>query len=173
MTQLPIAALVYSRDVDPSPALIEAVREFRVRNVALAGAIQHADGACSMELELLPSARRMPISQNLGSGAQGCRLDAAALAEAASLMRQAIDNAPALAIFNKFGVQEAEGKGLHEEIAAAITAGIPVLIAVAERFLPQWSAFTGDEFTTLPCTADAILSWWDAIAEAGPSHQTP
>lgn len=123
-----------------------------------------------MELELLPSAQRISISQNLGPGSTGCRLDAAALAQAASEVRQAIHSGPSLAIFNKFGVAEAEGRGMHDEIAAAVMAAVPVLIPVGERFLPQWSDFTGGEFTALPCTTDAILSWWDAFSRP-PSHE--
>ena len=163
MTRSLIAALIYSPNTDPGSALVEVVRILRARGVALAGAVQHGSVSCSMELELLPSARRISISQNLGNGAKGCRLDSVALAEVASVVRQAIDSGPSLVIFNKFGVQEAEGKGLHHEIAAAVTNRIPVLIAVGERFLPQWSEFTGGEFTPLPCTADAAVSWWDAL----------
>jgi hypothetical protein len=173
MTPLPIAALIYDPETDPAPALVEVVRALRTRGVTLAGAIQHATESCAMELEFLSSDRRMSIAQNMGSGAGSCRLDARALAEAASVIRQAIDSAPSLAIFNKFGTQEAEGKGLHDEITAAVTAGVPVLIPVGERFLPQWSAFTGGEFAALPCTAHAALSWWDAISEDGPSHHVP
>lgn len=164
MTSLPIAALIYGLDTDPGPVLAETARTLRARGVALAGAIELATGSCAMELELLPSARRIAISQELGSGASGCRLDTAALAEAASMVRQAISGAPSLVIFNKFGTQEAEGGGLHGEIAAAVTAGLPVLIPVAQRFLPQWTEFTGGEFTALSCEPDAALSWWDSIS---------
>ncbi len=166
MTQHHLAVLIYPTDFDPAPILDDAVRKLLARGVAIAGALQHASGPCDMELELLPSGRRISISQNLGSGAMGCRLDAAALAEAASIVRKAIDNGPDLAIFNKYGAQEAEGKGLHDEIALAITAGIPVVIPVPERFLPQWSTFTAGEFATLACSTPAVLSWWDALVKA-------
>lgn len=164
MRPLRIAALVYGPDSYPASALVEVARVLGARGVALAGAIQHDTGPCSMELELLPSALRLSISQNLGSGAIGCRLDATALAEAASIIRRAIDSAPSLMIFNKFGTQEAAGEGLSDEIAEAVMAGVPVLIAVGERFLAQWSAFTGGEWTQLDCSAEAALAWWNAVS---------
>lgn len=161
-----IAALVYGPGVDPSPVLLEVVRKLQERGVALAGAIQHSAGPCSMALEILPSGLRIPISQELGSGATGCRLDSAALAEAASMVRRAIDTAPALVVFNKFGAQEAGGSGLYDEMATAMIAGIPVLTAVNETLLPQWTAFTGGEFVRLACSAEAAQTWWDSIVAA-------
>lgn len=160
-----LAALVYSADVDPAPVLENVVAHLRMRGVALAGAIQHGNGSCAMTLELLPSGLRIPISQNLGSGASGCKLDSVALAEAASAVRQALEAAPALAVFNKFGAQEAAGNGMHNEMAAAAIAGIPILTAVRDNLLEQWAAFTGGEFVPLACTADAALAWWDASAQ--------
>jgi len=161
--RFPIAALVYSPDIDPAPVLAEVVQMLRERGVALAGAIEHNNSSCSMELELLSSGSRMGISQALGSGAAGCRLNGAALAEAASLVRRDIEAAPALAIFNKFGSQESAGGGLRDEMAQAAMAHIPVLTAVGERFLDQWSAFTGGDSVQLPCSAEAALAWWDAL----------
>lgn len=159
-----IAALVYQPGTDPSPVLEKVVRALQQRGVALAGAIQHSDGPCSMELELLPSGRRLPISQNLGSGASGCRLDTVALAEAASIMRRAIDASPQLVVFNKFGAQEAAGRGLRDEMTAAAVGGLPVLTAVSAALLNEWSDFTGGGAVQLPCSVDAALAWWDALA---------
>lgn len=159
-----IAALVYGPGTDPAPVLVEVVRQLQERGVAMAGAVQHSAGPCSMALEILPSGLRVSISQALGSGATGCRLDSAALAEAASLVRRALAAPPALAVFNKFGAQEAAGKGMCDEIAEAAMAGLPVLTAVSETLLPQWSSFTGGEFVRLPCSAGAALDWWNAIA---------
>lgn len=161
---MPLAALVYRDGIDPAPVLQNVVAALRQRGVVVGGAIQHGDVGCAMTLELLPSGTRLPISQNLGSGASGCRLDSVALAEAASLVRKAIDAAPALAVFNKFGGQEAAGSGMHAEMVAAVTAGIPILTAVRDTLLPQWEEFTGGQSAQLSCTPDAALAWWDALA---------
>lgn len=159
-----LAALVYGSDVDPSDVLGKVVATLHQRGVALAGAIQHSTGSCSMALELLPSGLRMPISQDLGSGTGACRLDSGALAEAASLIRQSINAAPALVIFNKFGAQEAAGRGLHDEMVTAAMAGLPILTTVRDTLLTQWGAFTGGDAAQLPCTLDAALAWWDSLA---------
>lgn len=160
-----IAALIYGDGIDPAPVLAEVVAQLRKRGVALAGVIQHGDCSCAMTLELLSSGRRITISQDLGSGARGCRLDSAALAETASLVRQAIDASPALAVFNKFGSQEAAGNGLCDEMAAAAVAGLPVMTAVRDSLLDQWSDFTGGEYAMLACSTEAALAWWDGLAE--------
>jgi thiamine monophosphate kinase len=144
--------------------MAETARQLRARGVALAGVIQHGGSECSMALELLPSGTRMPISQNLGNGALACKLDTAAMAEAASIVRKAIDGSPALAIFNKFGSQEAAGAGLRDEMIAARAAGIPVLTAVKENLVEQWAAFTGSDHALLACTPEAALAWWDGLA---------
>lgn len=161
--RLKIAALIYGDGIDPAPVLADVVAQLRERDVALAGVIQHGDSSCAMTLELLSSGERYSISQNLGSGSRGCRLDSTALADTASLVRQAIDASPALAVFNKFGSQEAAGKGLSDEMAAAATAGLPILTAVRDSLLDQWSAFTGGEYARLDCSTRAALAWWDGL----------
>lgn len=158
-----IAALIYGDGIEPASVLAEVVAQLRRQGVALAGVIQHGDSACAMTLELLSSGRRITIAQDLGSGARGCRLDSAALAETASLVRQAIDASPALTVFNKFGSQEAAGNGLRDEMAAAAAAGLPVLTAVRDSLLDQWSAFTGGEYAPLACSTEAALAWWSGL----------
>jgi len=158
-----IAALVYSTGEDPTVVLAEIVRTLAKRGIPLAGVIQHHGGPCLMELELLPSGRRVPISQKLGNGTRGCRLDTSAMAEAASLVRAALDASPALAVFNKFGAQEASGGGLRDEMIAAITSGVPVLTVVKSDLLDQWNAFTGNSSIQLPCTTAAALAWWSSV----------
>jgi len=167
MTTLPIAALIYSTDTNPSPVLVEVTRALQAQGVALVGAIQHDLGpkeTCGMELEVLPAGRRLPMSQDLGPGSNACRLDPAAMAEASALVRSTIDGGtPALAIFNKFGAQEVAGEGLRDEMVATVMAGIPMITAVAERFVEDWTAFTGGEANLLPCTVDDALAWWAAL----------
>lgn len=161
MQSATIAALVYGPEIDTTPILAEVVRTLRARGVALAGAIQHNDGSCAMALEILPSGIRMPISQTLGGGSKGCRLDSGALSEAAGLIRRSIESSPQLVLFNKFGAQEAAGSGLRDEMAAAAVSGIPLLTAVSASLVAEWSAFTGGADVQLACSAEAALAWWD------------
>ncbi|MBT0959713.1 DUF2478 domain-containing protein [Denitromonas iodatirespirans] len=166
MSAQPIAALFYPSDADPTPVLTQFVRALQERGVALAGAIQHDTGpraTCTMALELLPSGRHMPMSQYLGSGSTSCRLDPAAMAEAAITVQAAIADGAELAVFNKFGSQEALGDGLRDEMAAAVMAGVPLITAVGERFVEAWTDFTGGAYDRLDCTTEAALAWWAAL----------
>lgn len=158
-----MAALVYNDHDDPAHVLREVVAALRQRGVALAGAIEQNDSACGMSLELLPSGAQVSISQNLGPNALGCRLDTMALADAAGMVRQALEASPALVVFSKFGKQEAEGLGMHEEMVFAATRDIPVLTSVKDSLLNRWSEFTGEQFVPLACSVEAVLSWWDGL----------
>lgn len=160
----PIAAFVYRPDEDASSLLAEVARLLCAEGVMLAGAVQHHDGPCQMSLEIFPSGRRLAISQPLAK-AGSCKLDTGALAEAAALVRQAIDGKPQLAIFNKFGAQEAAGDGMRAEMAAAVVADVPLLTAVSEELLPQWSTFTGGNDVHLQCRPEAAMGWWRSLRE--------
>ncbi|WP_292936143.1 DUF2478 domain-containing protein [Noviherbaspirillum sp.] len=157
-----IAALIYGPGSDPALVLANVVAKLRQRGVALAGVIQHSSEDCSMTLELLPSGLRIPISQSLGVASGACRLDSSALAQAASLVRKAIDASPALVVFNKFGAQEAAGCGMRDEMLKAAMAGLSMIVPVRDSLLPQWKEFVGGDFVQLDCDANAALAWWDA-----------
>jgi hypothetical protein len=158
-----MAALVYGPELDTAPILAKVADLLQARGVKLAGAVQHNDGSCSMTLEILPGGPQMLISQPLGEGAKGCRLNTNALAEAAGLIRRAIESSPQLVLFNKFGTQEAAGCGLRDEMAAAALSGLPLLTAVSESLLPEWSTFTGGGAVRLPCSVEAAIAWWDSL----------
>ena len=124
-------------------------RALAARGVKLAGAVQTnrsrgADCACDMELTVLGTdAAPLRISQSLGAGSQGCRLDTDALERAAVRAALALEGAD-LALVNKFGKQEAAGRGFRDFIAAALAEDIPVLIAVAPELVPAFAGFAGD-----------------------------
>lgn len=94
-------------------ALAEAARRAGLPVVAMVRAPMPEARACEMHLRLLPEARVIPISQPLGPGAEACTLDAGALEGAVAQTALAIAAAPAGAvlILNKFGKQEAAGRG--------------------------------------------------------------
>lgn len=166
---LPIAAIVYRPTDHIEPVLLAAARELAQRGVQLGGVLQHdiptceAD-PCGMELEDLSNGERFPLSQELGSGSEACRLDPNALAHAAVAVRGALDRGAELVFINKFGAQEAAGSGLRAEMALAVTSGIPVITAVGERFLAEWQRFTGGTGTLLEPDAAQILTWWNGLA---------
>ena len=171
----PIAALVYRPTDHVEPILLSVAQALSERGVKLGGALQHdipsrADDPCAMELQDLFTAVRFSMSQELGSGSEACRLDPDALARAGVSIRQAIEGGAELIIVNKFGAQEALGSGLRDEMAMTVTAGIPLLTAVGERFLAEWSDFTGGEAQLLPPDADAVLSWCLQVCKPAGEH---
>lgn len=162
MTRL--AAIPYESGF-PIDAFMQGVAaQLKRRGLRLGGVIQHNDAECddrcmAMSLEDLGSGHRFPISQDLGAGASGCHLDAAGLAAASAAFAGALAGRADLALVNKFGKQEALGEGLRQEIANAVMAELPVLIAVRRDFLPAWRDFAGDDWVELAADMAAVERW--------------
>lgn len=64
-------------------------------------------------------------------------------------------------LLNKFGPEEAEGRGFRHAIADALEKGIPVLVGlgVGEATRRGFEAFVGDLAVALPADPDALLSF--------------
>lgn len=149
--------------------MAEAASRLKARGLRLGGVVQHSEGACesgclSMELEDLASGARFPISENRGAGAAGCRLDAGGLAAAGGALGAALAGETDLVIVNKFGRQEVLGQGLRQEIAAALLAGLPVLIAVRRDMLPAFRDFAGEDWAELAAEPEAVEAWGLGVA---------
>lgn len=159
-----LAAIPYASDFGIDTFMQGVVARLRRSGLRLGGVIQHNDAECddrcmAMSLEDLASGARFPISQDLGPSATGCRLDAAGLAAAAAAFAGALSGRVDLVVVNKFGKQEALGEGLRDEIARAVMAGLPVLLAVRHDFLPAWRDFAGDDWVELAADEDRIERW--------------
>ncbi len=144
--------------------LAEVAAQLRAKGVALAGVVQvneEFDPArpCHMDLHILTGTDVVRISQNLGALSKGCRLDPAGLEQAVGLVAQALDTGPDLLIVNKFGKQEADGRGFRPLIGQALAAGIPVLTAVTPANRPAFEAFAEGLGVALECRAEAILQF--------------
>ncbi|MDS9469509.1 DUF2478 domain-containing protein [Paracoccus sp. MBLB3053] len=113
---------------------------------------------CDMHIHVLPKGPVFAISQDRGAHAQGCRLDAGALEEAAMAVSGTLHEAQLL-IVNKFGKQEAEGRGLTPVIAEAAEMGLAILIGVNGMNLPAFRAFAGAMAVELPPDAMSVLNW--------------
>lgn len=116
------------------------------RGVAVAGAVQYnidCGADCEMEVQVLPDGGLFRISQALGPGSSGCRLDAGALEAAVAAVAPHLAGARLL-IVNKFGKHEAEGRGFRALIAEALSGGLPVLLGVNAVNLPAFLDFAGD-----------------------------
>lgn len=127
--------------------LADLARDLLAAGWPLAGVVQHnverrPDRMCDMELHVLGHDHVVRISQDLGAGARGCRLDAGGLEMAVGLVEAALDAGPALMILNKFGKSEAEGRGFRHVIGRALAADVPVLTAVNRANLDAFLAFS-------------------------------
>ena len=115
----------------------------------VAGAVQQntdlgADCACDMDLVILGEEDQpIRISQSLGNGSTGCRLDAGALEIAAARVSARLDGADIL-ILPKFGRQEAVGRGFISTITDAMSRDLPLLLHVPRQQRDAFAEFCGD-----------------------------
>ncbi len=117
------------------------------------------DNGCDMKVRVLPDGPVIKITQELGKGSDACRLDPGAIANAvASVENGSLDNAD-LFILNKFGPEEAAGRGFCSVIGAAIDRDIPVLVGVSGASKAAFDTFTGGLAPALTPQVQAILEW--------------
>lgn len=164
-----LAAIPYPRGFPIDAFMASLAGGLKRRGLRLGGVVQHNQGACgtgcaAMVLEDLATGTRFPISAPRGAEASGCILDASGLAAAGGAVLAALEGRIELLLVNKFGRQEMLGRGLRQEIAAALAAGVPVLLAVRTDFLDAWRAFAGEDWVELPPDAAAVEGWAAALA---------
>lgn len=143
-------------------------QHMQTRGLRLAGTVQinidrDCGHLCDMDLMLLPDGPVVRISQDLGAGSTGCRLDAGALETAVALSRDRLAGADLL-IVNKFGKHEAEGRGFRELIAEALSRGLPVLTGVNSQNLAAFQTFSDRAAERLSPDIDSVLTWTLAAA---------
>lgn len=154
---------------DVDTLLREVAENLRARGQRIQGVLQvrgaeTGDCHCSdMDLQIIGSDRRFRISQPLGPGSRGCRLNPGALAESAAFLESSLTTATELLILNRFGRGESEGKGFRDLIGAAITAEVPVLTALRPAYAKAWAAFGAEMACELPADRGAILAWFDTV----------
>ena len=163
-----LAAIRYTRDDAIDELLETLVRGFQARGMRVAGFIQREteagpDCCATTQLEDVTTGEWHLISQALGSGAKGCRLDPQALALLCARLEDELARGAGLLVINRFGRGESEGHGFRAAIERALLAGIPVLAAVQDGYLPAWQAFVGDCGTTLPAARAEIEAWAAAV----------
>lgn len=163
-SRLAVAALRFG-DGDRVDELLDAVaRALQARGHRVAGTLQRetpqGPGCCAvMHLEDVASGERFRISQELGAGSRGCRLDPQALAEVSGRLLAAIGPGTDLVVLNRFGKGEADGHGFRSVIERACLLGVPVLTAVREAYEPAWRDFTADAGELLGPDAGEALRW--------------
>ena len=145
-------------------AVLSAVSDMAAAlGISLAGTVQPVDpdampDKCNIVLGLLPDGERRNISFPLTPGMTGCRLNADALEAAVMVVQDRLPGAQGL-IVNKFGKQEAAGRGLVTAIGDACERGLPVLVGVSPEWREAFLAFAEGKAQPLPADAEPILAW--------------
>src|ERR1700704_4518934 len=188
-SQCDLAALVYSQDQDPDGVLRDFAAELNARGYRAVGLVQlghHCVDAPKLSAMLLHTGEELQLFQALGACAprangdavaRGCRLDLGQLLNAGAEVASAIDQGADLVIVNRFGRQEREGKGLSYLVERALSADIPVVIAVPSHRFADWIRFADGMSVKLRCNRGALDAWWNAVSarSTGPigrDHQT-
>ena len=117
------------------------------------------ENGCDMKVRVLPEGPVIKITQDLGAGSDACRLDPGAIANAVSCVEASSFDQADLFILNKFGPEEAAGRGFCNVIGNALEGGIPVLVGVSAENMSAFDTFAGELAVTLPDDANAILDW--------------
>ena len=165
-SQCDLAALVYGPQDEPDALLGTFTADLAGRGTRVVGLIQggHRAGAPQLSAMLVHSGEGVELFQDLGTYAQGCRLDIQALTRAGQEIAAAIDAGADLLVINRFGKQEREGKGLLYLIDRALSADIPVLVAVPDYCFDTWVKFAEGMSVKIPATRGALEGWWRSVA---------
>ncbi|WP_068088639.1 DUF2478 domain-containing protein [Polycladidibacter stylochi] len=167
---LPIAAIGFNETQWVDPVLEAVAIHVQAMGGRVVGVLQsevETEGCCGdMYLRSLSSKYTSMISQSLGSGSRGCRLDPHALAEVnMELMRELAKGAD-LVIVNRFGKGESEGRGLRNVIEAALEAEIPVLCGLKDTYKEDFKDYVGDMATILDMNNDGACAWAEGVIPA-------
>jgi Protein of unknown function (DUF2478) len=169
-----IATLLHDRPEVTETRLSDAIAIMRSRGMRVGGLVQRrgpvrTDGRHELYVEDLRDGGRIRLDRYRGAGAVACTLDMDAMSALSVILQAHISTRPDILFVNRFGVREAEGGGLRDEIAQAVCAGIPVVIAVGRAHLRAWSLFIGQEAQILPPTTRGLLDWATRQRPAGGS----
>lgn len=125
------------------------------------------DRPCDMDVKVLPDGPLLRISQALGPGARGCRLDAGALEAAVATVARSLESGADVLLVNKFGKHEAEGRGFRPLIAEALSRDVPVLVGVNDLNLGALEAFADGMTEPVVPDLDALVDWIAGAQRAG------
>ncbi|MEM6389974.1 MAG: DUF2478 domain-containing protein [Pseudomonadota bacterium] len=150
--------------------LARAADALQAEGMRLCGTVQtntecEGLGPCDMDVHVLPDGPVIRISQSLGPGARGCRLDPGALETAIAACERALPSSDALVV-NKFGKQEAAGRGFRALIGEAITLGVPVLVGLNGLNQNAFESFTGGAAEAVDPDVSTLADWLRAAVEA-------
>lgn len=159
-----LAAIHYEIGFDINQTMRDVVMHLRKDGFAVGGVIQETEvdaDSCFSSINIVDirSGEAARITQEQGKESRGCKLDPRGLASISHCITDAIDAGVDLIVINKFGRAESEGGGLLSCIAAAISAGLPVLTTVRQPYRESWHAFHGGLATELLPSLQEIIKW--------------
>ena len=159
-----LAAIRFDHGEPVDDLLEAAVRHLQARGARVCGYLQRETqdpmSCCNVtHLEDVSGGARYRISQPLGAGSRGCRLDPQRLAQMCGLLLGKLDTDADFLVLNRFGKGESEGHGFRAVIEKAYDRAIPVLTAVRRDYCEAWGAFTDDIAQLLPPEEAAVLDW--------------
>lgn len=178
---LPAAAVVHNGNGEGDALLGEILAQCQQQGWQLRGLVTEQGKDLTskkpMALRDLHSGEIFVISQYLGRDSRGCSLDMGGLGAAGEVLRRVLveanaGNVPDLVFINRFGHGETQGRGLSQEFAELISAGIPVLTLVSEKYLDGWLQFAAGMAETLPLQRTAIEQWLRSVAPAALTERT-
>ena len=152
--------------------------QLQAGGTALAGIVKELghtsayDNGCDMKVRVVPEGPVIQITQNLGAGSDACRLDPGAIATAVSTVESCSLDKADLFILNKFGPEEAAGRGFVSVIGKALEQGIPVLVGVGVGNREAFDTFAGGLAETLPADPDTIHEWCLAAMSDGQDSES-
>ena len=158
--------IVTSKIMGETDRLIsETAARLQADGVALAGIAKvlgnevPRDHHCDMDVRVMPDGPEIRITQSLGEGSTGCRLNPAGIAQAVAAVENSGIAGAGLFVLNKFGPQEAEGHGFCEAIGTALEHDIPVLVGVGKGSREALEGFVDGLGEVLEPEGEAIYAW--------------
>lgn len=144
---------------------------YRLGGVVQSNAHRRSQRRCDMYVKDLLGGDEIKISLDRGNEARGCRLDPDAFARIDAWVERAVLERVDLLIINKFGKEEAHGRGLRPVIAEALIVEIPLMIGVSTRNLSDFLAFVETSTTRLRPDIEAMTAWCRNAIERGAHHR--
>lgn len=134
------------------------------RGLRVCGTVQFntevaGDVPCDMDVRVLPVGPKLRITQDLGKGSRGCRLNPSALETAVGYVSRSLSGGVDLVVINKFGKQEAAGGGFRNLIGMALAEDTPVLVGVSSRNRDAFESFAEGLATAVPANIGALERW--------------
>uniref|UniRef100_UPI003BA9D4E0 DUF2478 domain-containing protein n=1 Tax=Stappia sp. TaxID=1870903 RepID=UPI003BA9D4E0 len=114
---------------------------------------------CDMDVKVLPEGPMIRISQSLGPESRGCRLDPEGLESAVGHVASRLAQGADVLIVNKFGKQEADGRGFREVIGEALASGVPVIVGVNGLNRDRLMEFCGEFAEPVEADVTALFEW--------------